>query len=841
MEKQKLLTKTVLMSALFLFAAGISVCAKKTAHAIYYFGSSVIELDADAGLTETGSYPTGSLYTATATEADGKYYMQVFNDDDDYFWGYYDFDKKEFVQTAAISYSDEMRDITYDAATKTIYGTKSSQIYKVDMATGKTEKFYSQGGAMFCGFTSDGKGGFYGYSSIGTKLYHYSGAPAADNFTETALTLPDGYSSVDAYSSLAVDAEGGLYMAMKCKNPAGGYSQTSVLCKIDPSTGTITAVGQPLTSATAVTGLSFASFNGGTVNPPTDPDVISKVKYEYTYGDAMGEGSGVTKYTEYFYGPDNSLLRSLQYSIDLQDKSEVPYQYTKYVTTTGDDGSRTVTQSMRKNVAGGGSLSDLDRYWQDYTEIDVTTYDASGKMVQYTKTGNTRKDYTYEGENLVSEEELYVTGGSLSGKIKSKVYYSDFVEGLVNCPQKALVGARSATSVTMQEYKYDDAGRKTECITYKTTDALSDDDGVFYEGAVKGDPKQKETWTYDAEGRLTEYVTLKKYKDGEWAGDYNNKKKTYEYDGDATTIRSFSGKGTSVNEWSQSTVYTKEVTAEFTGSSALSNLTVTQKENTPGTYVLTADAPAVAVGDKAYKVYRDGVVVGEMAANAETGKMTYEEKVGNGLHDWFVQTYDNTADVSMNISNAVELEVSTVLNPVSVINVTRNEPEDGRCHITVEWEAPVTEGAEILGYNFYTDVVNLDNATPVNTELITETSYSYSWDNTAFTEADYTREYYIEAVYDLGKVKSEKQTVTLSHETSGISEARTGTPDVRISGNTVSVDGSCDSICVSSIGGSRVAETAGSNTVSLAGLTPGVYLVTIKAGDASQTVKVVKR
>lgn len=842
--KKSFQRKTMLLSALLL-AAGMNVCAQKTAHAVYYgpgeMGQgSVIEINADAGVAATESYSLGTFYPCSATEVEGKYYLQAYDADDQYLWGYYDFDANKIEKVADISMADEVRDLTYDAATKTVYGVKSSQIFKIDMTTGKAEKFYNQGGAMFCGFTSDGKGGFYGYSSIGAKLYHYTAAPSKENFTTTQLILPEGYSGVEANSSLALDADGNLYMTMKCKNPnSGNYTKSSVLCKIDLATGEVTAIGEPSTSiSNIVVGLSFANFKSGS----TAPEAISRIKYEYLMGDAMGEGSGATKYTEYFYGPDNDLLRALQYSKSGADFT--PYTYTKYDIVTGADGKKTVTTSMRKKVAGGGSLSDLDRYWQKYVEQDVTVYDADGKILEYTKTGNTRTEYTYENGNLVSEKVVYSTGGSFDGKVKSKVFYKDFVEGFVNCPQTVVVGAipveGSAANVSIMEYKYDEAGRKTECITYKTKDALPDDDGVYYEGAVKTDPKQKEEWTYDNEGRLVEYITYKKYKDEAWVPDYNNKKKTYEYDKDTTVIRSFSG-SMSFDEWYGSPTFTKEVTAEFNGETALKNFMVTEDAENPGTYTLTADAPVMAVGDKAYRVYRDGAVVGEMAVNAETGKMTFNEKVGNGIHDWFVQTYDNMTEMSMNITDAVEIDVNITLNPVTVIKVTSNEPVEDECRITVEWEAPVTKGAEILGYNFYTDVVNIDKATPINTELITETSYSKAWVNTNFiTEADRTKEFWVEVVYDLGKVKSEKQTVVLNVESTGINEVTGEKPEIAINGNVITANAKCESITVNSLGGESVAKTNG-NSIDISALSSGVYLVTVKAEGLSQTVKIIKR
>lgn len=59
----------------------------------------------------------------------------------------------------------------------------------------------------------------------------------------------------------------------------------------------------------------------------------------------------------------------------------------------------------------------------------------------------------------------------------------------------------------------------------------------------------------------------------------------------------------------------------------------------------------------------------------------------------------------------------------------------------------------MLGYNFYANVINLDKATPQNETLITDPEYEFKWDEELLDEVNNTRDFYIEAVYDLGKVK----------------------------------------------------------------------------------------
>ena len=732
----------------------------------------------------------------------------------------------------------EYTDMTYDASTQIMYGVKGTALYSVSLADATETKLkdLKESTSMLRGIAVNSEGLLYTMNKTTDGKFTLNTINPKNGYAYTQvceLSLEGGLKNINTRQSIDFNNEGELYWLADIL--ISGYTYTYHTAKINVTSGAISLLGDLSVKYSA---LAMAEMAGGEEpEPDPEPEIVQRVKYSYLMGDAMGAVDGASKVTEYFYGTDNQLLRALELFKNSESKEMEPYTYTKYIKSLDEVGNTIVTQCMRKKVAGGGSSSDIDRYWQEYDSIDVTVYDATGKTISYTKVGNTRVDYTYDGNNLVKEQEVYLTGGSMNGKVKRKNFYSDFVAGQINCPQTILVGSNYDTSVTIQEYTYDEFGNKIECITYKTTGAIADEDGVFYEGAQKGDPKQQETWTYDNKGRMTKYVKNVKYKNEAWAADFNNRKTTYEYINDTTYIHSFSGDGVSLDGWYESPTYSKEVNGTFNGSSALNGFSVKPKGGEVGVYMLTAEAPAVSVGDYLYKVYRDGDVVGEMKANPESGLMEYEDKIGKGVHDWFVLTYDNMREISMNISDAVELDVDIQLNPVTDIQVVEKEIEADEVVVTVEWKAPTTEGAELKGYNFYTNVVNLEQAVPVNGEkLITETTYTQRWVYENMREGT-QKDFWVEAVYDLGKVKSAKQTVELAIPT-GIDEINVSAK-LMISDNMITVNGYCEGLSISNISGVCVTKTAG-NEISIETLSSGVYVLTVKMADRVYSVKFVK-
>lgn len=739
----------------------------------------IIKIDASKGISGEQVADLGPFYSVTGTSVGDKYYMQVNDENYDSFWGYYDFNAKAFVSIGAIGYSDELRDMTYDAGTDRIFGAKSSVIYTVDKATGAKTKWYDAGSwsVIYSGIAATSDGTIYAVKGGNAPELHAIGSDGTLKST-TALTLPDGYSGIDGYSSLAADQNDELYYSLKCKTPESGTGFNVMLAKIDKATATMTIVGTPIAESNSRVGLSFADFNTGGTDP-VEPEKAIRIKTELTYGDAMVSSDSPTKRTDYFYGPDDQLLRTINYQTSNGNLD--PYTYTKHVYTDKEDGAYSVYSITRKKVAGGGSFSDTDRYWQTYlaSTAEEKIFNADGKLAEHlTNTYNTR--YTYDGDNLIEENLVYSDNASatLAGTAYKRIIYSDFAEGLKNCPKKSITASKTLSSVYWTEFEYDANGNKIAATIFKTTGAVKGDDGLYLEGAEKGVEYHKDVWTYDDQNRLTEHIYYSKWDaaNNTWVANMSNKRDSLGYSGDTIVKQSYTGDpyGKDINVWMKNSTYTKTVSAEYDGSVALANFAVTEDAAVAGNFILTADAPAVNM-NKSYRIYRDAAYIGDMTPDTESGKMTFTDKgIANGVHDWFVQTVDDATNEGLNISDAIEIVVAKDLAPAGNIQVTQNEIVDGKYQITVEWTKPETDGATVQSYNFYANVLDINKAIPQNTTPIKTTTYSFQWSVDGISQANKEQSFWIETVYDLGKVKSEEQKVTLNvmDEVNSIAEAR---------------------------------------------------------------------
>ncbi len=510
----------------------------------------------------------------------------------------------------------------------------------------------------------------------------------------------------------------------------------------------------------AVGTLALMMTNGVVAQSQTDSETL--LKTVYNNGTVMGDGSGAPSKDVYYYGADNKVLRRIV-SNAATDSTWAPYQYYRYTSTTDADGNVTTQEISRKHKPGAGSYDDSQRYWDDYTPntMKYETYNKKGQLIYTKDTFNGDSAFfNYDGDNLVEKIIYYYASGALFGKKKSVEKYSDFVEGKVNLPQTMTASSRYSGSATWSEMKYDADGKLIEKITYKAEVGDQNSDGQYYP-IGKGVAKQKETWEYNADGDLIVHKTDK------WKTDafVDSKKTTYDIVGNKTTVANFEWRKNEQGEyvWGRDGISKTYEYAEYQAASAMKNLTVERSLTDMKVYVLTADAPAVTAGMR-FDVYRDGELRGQMALNAATRRYEYTDTaVYNGLHDWFVQTVDETNGAELNISNAVEIIVNEKLNPVTVTRVVKNSYDAASDYhnVTIEWDPVTTEGATLIGYNFYTNVVNISQSSPQNPTPIVDTQYSVKWQGSIITEERRTKAYYVEAVYDMDRVMSEKYEVVL--------------------------------------------------------------------------------
>ncbi len=859
MKKCFLLSK-VLFFALMLMGVSTAAKAVTTAYAVQSGASNIMKFDAETQLSATAAFTIGSNYALTGTIIDGKYYILSEDADEVAYWGVFDFGTKEY--TVLASDVSTVKDITYDASTQTIYGHKGTVIYTIDKETGALTSWYDAGarsGITFFGIAADGKGGLYavqrtakmenGAVSQKTEFVHFAADKTIDK--TVAFALPAGHKTQQSNSSMALAADGTLYYLIQC-TLEGDYMQRTILTKVDPETAAVTVVdNQSYTETLALMGLSFYEGKTETPDTPIDPNApVTMIQTIYEYGDIQGAGEdNLKKVDVYYYGADNRLLRRILSNVThnsvtngeetIDSLGYEPYQYYRYRTTIKEDGTRVVESHNRKNVAGVGSYDEFDRYWQKYSPntFSQETYDKDGVLIQSfdTYTGDSAF-YHYEDGNLLEKINFYYTTGALNNRKKSVEKYSNFVEGKKNCPQLITISSRYSASATVAEASYNERGQIIEKITYKAVVGNADKDGL-YESAVKGDPKQKEQWTYNENGDMLEHLTLK-YKNGEYV---NANRTAYTINGMRTKEVSYFWDRTEQGEmkWMTNGTWKETEKSTFIATSALKNLTVTQSADDVKQFILHADVPEVNI-DYRYDVYRDGAYVGQMLPNAEVGKMEYiDNDVYNGLHDWFVQTVSTTDETGLNISEATEIDVFTALNPVTVARIASNviDVEDGYNVVTFEWDAPETPGALLKGYNFYANVVNINRASPQNTALLTERTYEMKWQADRINNTNNVKDYYVEAVYDLGKVKSEKFEVELPIMT-GIDDVAAASATLSLDNKVLTVRGAKCNIVVYAANGSQVAATNAA-ILDLSACAPGVYMVVVKANGTSNTIKIV--
>ncbi len=478
-------------------------------------------------------------------------------------------------------------------------------------------------------------------------------------------------------------------------------------------------------------------------------------KVVMTMGDAMGQASDneATKAETYYYDTDGKLLRKMIYGKLLGEDPDDPDQ----IYGAGDWMPMTYT-AYDYNEAGQlvntrerqyGVFSGYNKAWNEFEETGSFSYYEDGRMKEDTTT-NRVFHYEYDGDNLVKE-----TYANSRNVIIYYKYYSNFTEGLVNCPQYAFANSPSGltTNNRIYEFTYDENGNKTSCRSYKYDNStiIKDDEGNVI-GAEKGTPDLEEIWTYDN-------GILVKYEKNQWKTAKNA------YEANTRIEYTLTPMGTEAVTWKYSVgIWAKGGTPQITwelpfAGMAATNLTVTDVEGKVNTVLLKATKPTGALATTVWNVFRNGVKIGE-ATTSGRYDITYEDaNVPNGHWDYFIQAQDNHGPIGVNISNVVEKDIVTTLPAVTQMKVVKNEYNDVQDYeLVLKWKKPVTD-LPILGYNVYVDVKDITkNPSPTNgTHYFTDTTYTFTWANDVNPE----KSIMIETVYNIGKVKSAPLKITL--------------------------------------------------------------------------------
>lgn len=464
-----------------------------------------------------------------------------------------------------------------------------------------------------------------------------------------------------------------------------------------------------------------------------------KTKAVYTYGAMFEAGYSKTPtgVVRSYYDAGNRLSRVVEADIMLADNDqtlevevpgqEIPKLYTIYDYDTNG-------QLLKKRTRKYGIYSAFDRAWADFVDAEVYEYDADGNLLKMTD-ATYITTYKWENGNLVEETAHYVKDGAWSNSI----LYTAFQEGR---PTAALFSDTWGNN-RVYEYAYDEAGNKVLFAEYKTANAEKDENGVLVK-ADKGELYAQTTWTY-ADGVLTE--EQKGYWNSGKGEVTPDTKVTYTAAGDTTTIdtyRYYNG------NWSVFGSTKKAVSGVVDNATSATGLTVKEVKDAVNTLQLTATAPANAASD-GWKVYRNGMLVGEAELGTD-GVLTYQDSlVANGTWDYFIQHGDD------NTSDVVEKTLATKLAAVGGVKVVKNSLNaTGDYELTFVWAKPNTS-LEIKGYNVYADVASFtSNPIPENeTKLIAVDNATFTFKQEAGSSDGTEHNFYVETVYNIGKARSE--------------------------------------------------------------------------------------
>lgn len=810
----------------------------------------------------------------------------------DYQFGTFDFENRRFSlireMTEITNYQalERVSDMTYDKkngvlyaistngkAVNTTYPTPST-LYSIDPATGTLTKLADLA-ATLCGIAADANGELY---CIGSKLGATTGftlfkiqkgtyaceevSTLNVKYGTTVVTQMD-MASARRCQSIEFDADGSLYWMARVKNGVtnknywGIIDLNSTEVTLKASLGNYHMVGLAFEKPSGEEGGSEGGEGGeeggeGEGEEPAEPQVEKRVSVISTIGDAMGSSASVTKREIYYYNKNNEIAGICLEGYTSSDNPDTevvetpgfyPSLYTSYVYNEQE-------QLVEVRQRQYGTFDGYENAWNKTDNlVESYEYDDNGN-VKRKKTTNYAYDYTWEGKNLVSE----VKSNVFTGAFSSRFVYSDFVDSQSNLPTKAKEMKTKNSTSYFWEYTYDDAKRLVARESWKASkdDWELDENDQVIDILTKGDPSQKETWEYDAEGNVTLYM---KYGWKSTGRKDDAGATIYDYIPSAKYVYSDSSYGRQEVRWSctyntstQEEIWTKGAACtataydEYYGPTAPGNISTVVIEQMPNSLRLTCALPEQVTGAEAYKVFRNGQYVG--TAIEQDGILSFDDcEVKNGHWVYFIQT--ERLGKSYNVSMPVSYEFATELPAVTSVEALTNQKlASGDYQLIIGWDAPETASYTLKGYNVFVNVKSVTkNPTPVNgISAMTETMYEIPVMFTASTVSDKTLNIQVQAVYNIGKVMSDVFPITLSEEGDPTSiEGPAAEGLLKVYGDQVVINGEYTSLQVYNVNGQLEASFSGQPLVDLAGLSRGIHLIKLEAGDNSAVLKLVKQ
>lgn len=593
---------------------------------------------------------------------------------------------------------------------------------------------------------------------------------------------------------------------------------------------------KPLTLAVfalLATGSLAAQNAPGILTDATTANPNHLIAEEERWGSSMGDASGITQRTVYFYDNQNRLVRKASYG---KDYTTGEYNLSYYYTYNYDENGRLALTCSRQ-----WGLYDGDEYGFNTARDSVKyTYNDLGQVTRKTET-STFSDYTYDADgNMVTEVITNKASKWTAESVRQTITYSGYVAP--NCPTHVVSEARSEYLSYKSDQKYNANNQLIYTDKYTETETTGDD-GI---PVITKNITARTEYGYDeATGRQLYKVNYSKaYENG---GLIPTDSIAYTIDGDdPNRIRETSYTWDSWVEtpaWTSYSTYNVGVYRDF-DPSVSAKLAVSPVENRLNSNKLTISLPeCAAIGGYEFKIYRDGVLIGSVdfadteAFNADDMTYTFTDNAQkNGQHDYFVVTIatDEMGDTEtmLNCSNLAIVDNYTELpapTNVRAINYKKNGTEN---IVTVAWDAPAyTDEMGFLRYN----VIMQNARTADNFEADGQAT---EWDVNFYSYYD-QRTFSVQAAYTLGKVSSESVTIVLQDIIDGISQTTADGTSVNFDGTTFNLSARAN-LKVFNTAGQAVAAVSNASSVSLQSLPKGTYIISAENGGKVSAYKVVR-
>ncbi len=593
---------------------------------------------------------------------------------------------------------------------------------------------------------------------------------------------------------------------------------------------------KPLTLAVfalLASGSAMAQYAPGVLAETAATNPNHLLAEEERWGSSMGDASGITQRTLYFYDNLNRLVRKAAYGKDYKTGE---YSLSYYYTYNYDEAGRLALTCSRQ-----WGLYDGDEYGFNTARDSVKyTYNDLGQVTRKTET-STFSDYTYDADgNLVTEVITNKASKWTAESVRQTITYSGYVAP--NCPTHIESEARSEYLSYKSDQKFNANNQLIYTDKYTETETTGDDG----KPVITKNVTARTEYGYDeATGRQLYKVDYSKaFENGDLIpadsvaytvdGDDPNRirETSYTWDSWATTPA-----------WTAYSTYNVGVYRDF-DPSVSAKLAVTAVENRLNSNRLTITLPeCAAIGGYNFQIYRDGDPIGRVdfndAENFNADDMTYtfvDNAQKNGQHDYYVVTLATDemgeTETALNCSNLVTVDNYTELPAPTNVRATGYKKSGTDNIVTIAWDAPAyTDEMGFLRYN-----VMMQNArTADNFEADGQAT---EWDVNFYSFYD-QRTFSVQAAYTLGKVSSESVTVVLQDVITGIDNAAADNSSAAFDGTTFRL-GAKANLKVFNTAGQAVAAASDATSVSLQTLPKGTYIISAENGGKVSAYKVVR-